>query len=363
MRRILAGLAIALSVAAYGAHASAQEVSDADKAKAKELFVAGVKLFKKGQHAQALEKFKSSYELRPHWRLHLNIGLCFKELSMYTEAKEQFDEFLQKGAEKMDDASLEQVFAELEELKGIIAVLSIDVINPGATVKLDGKEVGTSPILGPVEVNPGSHVLEVEMEGHHSYREEFLLSKGEQKDFAVTLEEKPEEKTVTPVDPAPGEGEKKKTRGKAAPAFWAMGGLTLALAGGATAMGVLTLKKKQELDDLDQSTEDSYSYPGGYTEQGYEDYLDERKKIQDDGKLFGILTTSLMAAAGAALVATVVTGIVTHPFAPKEQQPEGESDAEPPPEAVPAEATPEVALQVAPVPLPDGAMIVLGGTF
>ncbi len=356
MSRILAALAIALCVAAYGTRASAQEVSDADKAEAKTLFTAGVKLFKKGQHAQALEKFQASYELRPHWRLHLNIGLCFKELSMYTEAKEQFDEFLQKGAEEMDDASLEQVFSELEELKSIIAVLGIDVINPGATIKLDGKEVGTSPILGPIEVNPGSHVLEVVMKGHKPFREEFLLSKGEQKDFTVTLEALPEEETVTPVGPLPGEGEKKKTRGKAAPAFWAMGGLTLALAGGATAMGVLTLKKKQELDDLDSSTEDSY--PAGYTPAGHEDYLDERKQIQDDGKLFGILTTSLMAAAGAALVATVVAGVVTHPFAPKEEQPGGEDGATPP-----AEAEPGVALQVAPVPLPDGAMLMFGGTF
>jgi hypothetical protein len=136
-----------------------------------------------------------------------------------------------------------------------------------------------------------------------------------------------------------------------------MGGLTLALAGGATAMGVLTLKKKQELDDLDQSTEDSWN-DGGYSTQAEEDYLDERKQIQDDGKLFGILTTSFMAAAGAALVATVVAGVLTHPFAPKEEQPEGEGGTEPPPEA-----TPGVALQVAPVPLPDGAMLVLGGTF
>ncbi len=354
MRRILAALAIAMCVAAYGAHANAQEVSDADKAEAKELFAAGVGLFKKGQHAQALEKFQASYELRPHWRLHLNIGLCFKELSMYTEAKAEFDEFLQKGAEKMDDASLEQVFTELEDLKNIIAVLGIDVLNPGATVKLDGKEVGTSPILGPIEVNPGSHVLEVVMKGHKPFKEEFLLSKGEEKNFTVTLEALPEEKTVTPVGPFPGEGqETKKTRGKAAPAFWAMGGLTLALAGGATAMGVLTIKKKQELDDLDSSTEDSY--PEGYTLAGHEDYLEERRNIQDDGKLFGILTTSFMAAAGAALVATVVAGVITHPFAPKEEQPEGE----PPPEA----ATPGVALQLAPVPLPDGAMLMLGGTF
>jgi hypothetical protein len=119
-------------------------------------------------------------------------------------------------------------------------------------------------------------------------------------------------------------------------------------------MGVLTLKKKQELDDLDSSTRDSY--PDGYTPQGHEDYLEERKQIQDDGKLFGILTTSMMAAAGAALVGTIVAGVLTHPFAPKEEQPGGEPQ--------PETATPGVALQVAPVPLPEGGgMIVLGGTF
>jgi hypothetical protein len=348
MPRILTALAVSLSIMAAPVYG---QVSAEDKAKAKELFSKGVGLYKKGKHAQALENFKQSFKLRPHWRLHLNIGLCYKELSMYTEAKAEFEAFVKGGKDKLDEASKETVSAELEELKGIIAVLEIEVANHGATVKLDGKQVGTSPLLDDVEVNPGSHVIDVVMDGHKPHHEEFLLSKGEKKQFSITLEVLPQEEPV-PVGPEP---EEKKTRHKAAPAFWALGGLTVALAGGATAMGVLTIKKKGELDDLDKAQRDLY--PDGYTPAVHDDYLDERKEVQDSGKLFGILTTAFMAGAGAALVATVVVGVVTHPFAPKEQQPE--------PEEAPVEtAEPGVALQIAPLPLPEGGgMVVVGGTF
>jgi tetratricopeptide (TPR) repeat protein len=345
MRRIVATLALAASFSATPAFADAP--SEEDVAKAKELFVEAVKLYKAGKHAQALTKFQKSYELRPHWKLHLNIGLCFKELSMYTEAKEEYEAFVKEGKDGLSEDEREVVKGELEELASTIAVLDIEVVNHGARVRLDGKDVGLAPLTGPVEVNPGAHVLEVVMEGHRIYHEEFLLSKGESKEFSITLEALPTGELPPPPPPA-GEVEG-KTRGKAAPAFWAMGGLALALAGGATAMGVITIKKKNELDDLDAEQQDLYD-SGGYTEDGHARYIDDRGKIQDDGKLFGMLTTIFMAAAGAALVGTVVAGVLTHPFAPRQEKPASGSE-------------PGVALKLAPVPLPDGGMLVVAGAF
>jgi len=344
MRTLLAALAIAMMVSGP---AMGQEVSEENKAKSKELFTKGIELFKNGKHAQALESFKASYEARPHWKLHLNIGLCYKELSMYTEAKAELQLFIDEGKDQVDKASLETVNNELEALAGIIAVLDIEVTNEGAVIKLDGKEEGVAPLTEPLDVNPGSHVLDVQLENHKPYHEEFLLSKGEKKEISVTLERVVVE-VGSVTGPAPVEEE--ATRGKGAPAFWAMGALALALGGGAIATGVLALQKKQDLDKLDKDQDDLYA-SGGYSEDVHRDYLKERRGIQDDGKLFGYLTTGLMAGAGAALVATVVAGALTHPFAPKGEEQE--------PEAAPA----PVAFQIAPVPTSDGALLVVAGTF
>jgi len=199
MKAICAALATSLLLASTGAWA--QEPSKKDVAEAKSLFKEGIGLYKNGKHAQALEKFRSSYELRPHWKLHLNIGLCYKELAMYTAAKTEFAAFIEEGGGKVNADEKKQVLMELENLEKIIAVLDIDAGPTGAEIQLDGKSQGLAPLDDPIEVDPGSHVLEVSLEGHYPYREEFLVSKGEQKSVQVTLEKEPEEVPDEPVEP------------------------------------------------------------------------------------------------------------------------------------------------------------------
>jgi hypothetical protein len=119
-----------------------------------------------------------------------------------------------------------------------------------------------------------------------------------------------------------------------------MGGLTLALAGGAVATGVLSLKKHDEVESLDRKTRDLYD-AGGYSDAAHQDYLDERRPIFDTGKSLGYATTGLMVAASAALVGTIVAGVVTRPFSKQEK----------------------LSLHLSPVFLPGGGMAVVGGSF
>jgi tetratricopeptide (TPR) repeat protein len=81
--------------------------SEDDKKKAKKLFSEGVSYFGAGKHAQALEAFQKSYKLRPHWAIRYNLGLCYKELGMYTKAKEEFLDFLEEGGKEVKAATKE----------------------------------------------------------------------------------------------------------------------------------------------------------------------------------------------------------------------------------------------------------------
>jgi hypothetical protein len=322
---ILVWLAAVLATAPLGAQ---EEVA---VAKAKVLFIEGVELFKDGQHAQALEKFQASYALRPHWRLHLNIGLCFMELSMFTRAKAAFDAFVTEGKDEIKKSERTQVEAELAKLEKIIAVLEIRIVTAGAVVELDGKNVVEAAAAGSIDVDPGAHVIKAFLEGHEPYREEFLVSKAERRTFEIELVPLQQEGPVEPADPGP------PSSGKAA--FWVTGGLTLALAAGAVATGVLALQKHDDVTALDRQTDDLFE-SGGYSDASYEAYLDERRPMAESGKTLGYVTTALMAAAGAALVGTVVAGVLTKPFSRQERP-----------------------VQVAPVPVEQGGMLVVAGSF
>ncbi len=314
----------------------AQEIGEEEKAQAKALFDEGVELYKEGQHAQALESFQKSFEIRPHWRLHLNIGLCYKEMSMYTRARTEFDAFITEGKGELDAAALKLVNAELENLDGIIAVLDIESRVEGALVELDGSNVGEEALEGPLEVDPGFHVLKATLEGKVFFREEFLVSKGEHRTFEIAIEE-PEE---TIEAPPPEPEKKKKTSGsKKSPAVWVMSALTIALAATAVATGIVALKKHGDVADLDSQATDLFE-SGGLTEDAKNDYLSKRASATDSGKAAGYATTVFIAAAGASLAATIAVGVVT-------RSGKGEKSS----------------VALAPVPLEDGGMLVVSGSF
>jgi tetratricopeptide (TPR) repeat protein len=321
----MAGLLACLTLALP---ARAQE----ETSEAKELFEKGVKLYKEGQHAEALEKFQESYEIRPHWRLHLNIGLCYMEMSMYTRARVEFDAFIKEGAGELDENAQDLVDAELEKLDAIVAILYIEVLVEDALIELDGTDVSEKASSGPVEVDPGFHVLKASRDGEVFFKEEFLLSKADRRAFTIGAlpEEKGEEQEAPPVD--------EKQARKTSPAVWALAALTVAFTGTAVATGVVAVQKHDDVEKLDREATDLFE-SGGLTEEAKQDYLDKRADSADTGKALGYATTAFIAAAGASLAATIVVAAVTR--SGKKEKP----------------------VALSPVPVEGGGMLVVSGTF
>jgi len=317
--------------------ALAQGGQDAkDKAKAKKLFKEGVSYFESGKHAQALEAFQKSYELKPHWAIRFNLGLCYKELGMYTKAKEEFLGFIEEGGADVKEATEKEVEKELAFLNGIIAVIEIDVNVADAEIWMDGKFFDNAPLADKVDLDPGSHLLTIQKHGYETYEEEFILSKGERKSFKISLspsktgpteivdtggkkkkDKKKKDKEITD-DTVTGDTETPKppkTRKKwALPLFAASLSLAVACIGTGSAMLAMAYVKKGEMDDLD--TEWGPQILGGTCDETcYRSYITERNDIADQGKLFATLTPVFFGVAGAAAVVTIVAVVVGHPFA------------------------------------------------
>ncbi len=328
----MAGLLACLSLALP---ARAQD----ETAEAKELFEKGVKLYKQGQHAEALEKFQKSFEIRPHWRLHLNIGLCYMEMSMYTRARAEFDAFITEGAGELDEHAQELVDAELEKLDAIVAVLYIEILIDDALVELDGTDVGEKARAGPVEVDPGFHVLKASLQGEVFFKEEFLLSKADRRAFTIDAGLDGQSQEPEAVKKPEKKKPKKKAGSKTSPAVWVLGALTVALSATAVTTGVVALKKHGDVEDLDGQALDLFE-SGGLTEDARRDYLSKRADATDSGKALGYATTAFIVAAGASLAATIAVAVATR-SGKKEKK----------------------AVALSPVPLEDGGMLVVTGSF
>jgi hypothetical protein len=145
-------MAAALVVALVST-ASAQ--SEEDKAKARAGMAEGAKLLDRKQYEPALRQFEESYRLVASAKILFNIGVAKRGLGRKAEALEAFEAFLEQSpfAPAPSRAQAEKARDQLRQQVGFV---QIDVDVAGASVSVDGRPVGTSPIgkLVPVDLGP-----------------------------------------------------------------------------------------------------------------------------------------------------------------------------------------------------------------
>jgi hypothetical protein len=140
-------------------------------------------------------------------------------------------------AERLADARAR--IAELEQRVGRVAL----AIEPaGARVLVDGRELGTTPLTEPLRVGPGTHVIEVRLDGFAELRREVTVAQGERVEIvaALTATGSTEvEPPPLPVAPLPEDQAVEEEDGGIATEWWFWTILGVVVAGGAVTAGVL----------------------------------------------------------------------------------------------------------------------------
>jgi hypothetical protein len=290
--------------------------------KSKEYFERGIILYKAGDYKGALENFLTSYDLRPHPKLKYNIGLCYLKLGFTARALNEWQGFISK--EKYD---IEPEIADsLSEIMATVVVtvgrLFVNVDADGAGVSVDGESFGESPLGRPVFVEPGKHVVTVTGPDGAVREKSVTLGVGETREIHITLAEGPEKaetqkakkrkKTAGPAGLSSKKpGRKKVIRGF----FYLVLGLTAGALGAAAGTGILAMQKKDDIKALDEACrEDGCNQ---IDEETYLAYRAKRSDLYDEGKLFGDVSTSLFAAAGALAVTGIVLFVFSRPLIEK----------------------------------------------
>jgi hypothetical protein len=307
LRRCAAALVLT-TASGTGAAAAPARAEVPISAAARMHFVAGVRLLTDPagpRYEEAYQEFRVAYADSPSPHILGNAGLCAMKLERDEEAIRAYEKYL-TSVPDLDPAERRQIESDLGTLRASLVRVSlqvdvsdvriVDVRTPiqGAPItNVYGPYAAGSIQLG---IHPGHHTISVRREGYvnatweldgvpsASLTQSFALRKvGSERERAPMIE--------PPRPPPPPDRLARPTP----PAFFALGGVTLALGAAGVATGVTSVIKRKDFDQINNGT-----------------MVADAQSLHDTGQRLNAATDALFATAIAAAVVTIVL-YVTRP--------------------------------------------------
>jgi hypothetical protein len=149
-----------------------------EREQAKQLFDAGLKLMRMDDFAGATANFERSVGLYPTQNSLFNLANCYKAVQRYTDALNVLARLRRQFGDRLKPEIKEAADRQEQEIQSLVARLTIRTVPADAKVKIDGREVGTGPTLGPVMLGPGDHQVETSRPGYQDVRRSLQLVSG-----------------------------------------------------------------------------------------------------------------------------------------------------------------------------------------
>jgi hypothetical protein len=225
-------LAAVLAAVALAAPALAADPAPADLAAARQLFGEGKDLEKQNAWADALDKFKKVAEVKMTPQVRFHMALCEENLGRLVSALNGFD-LASEEARRAGSVAAEVAAnapARAEALRKRVPVLKISVEGhvDRSHILLDGSAV-TPALLGTeIPVDPGAHLVEVQLDGKITDHKKVTLAERGSETVELTIDEGP-----APVGDQPKTQDAAGSSGSRAPAIvaGAVGVVALGTAG------------------------------------------------------------------------------------------------------------------------------------
>lgn len=314
LRRSVAALVLAAALAPTSALA---QVSDADKATARDLTVEGISLLEKRDYAAAADRFKRADSLFHAPTILLGLARAYVGLGKLLAAQEAYSRVTHEPVPANASAAFTNAIAdahkELAALAPRVPGVVIQVKGPAEPqVTLDGAPVPVAALGVKRPVDPGQHVVKVLAPGFSPAEAAFTVAEG--KIGSVTVELKPgaggppapppigpaQPVTPTPIEPPPSEPDKPASSTQKTLGFVGIGVGAAGLVMGAVTGGLALSKRSALLEKC----------PDGHCPKGSEA---ANQSAIDGYNTMGTVSTVGFIAGGA----LAVTGVVLLVTAPK----------------------------------------------
>ncbi|WP_437736986.1 PEGA domain-containing protein [Sorangium sp. So ce1335] len=150
---------------AASAPAAPRPLSETLTGEAKAEYEAARILFNDGDYRNAIIKFERAYELSRDPRLLWNIALCQKNLKRYTRLLATIEQLLRDAGPQLTEQDRKDAAELIEATKAYVSRLDLQASEAGATVLVDGEEVGQTPLREPVLLDIGTRKIRVTKRG------------------------------------------------------------------------------------------------------------------------------------------------------------------------------------------------------
>ena len=189
MVRPLLALAVLLSLAVAPDVARAQEPSESEMAAARELFQSGLEHARAGRWDDARADFERSWSIAQVPTTLLNLAGAQAESGQLVAALESYREFLPLATGRRAARYRVQAEEALAALEARVPKLelSIDGLQEGDVITVDGDEISQAIVGVPLPVDPGPHEVVVTRSGAEVGRGEITLSEGGTQPLVVEL--------------------------------------------------------------------------------------------------------------------------------------------------------------------------------
>ncbi len=260
----------ALGAFLFTAHAGvAAAETAADKATAREAATEGIRLFRAGKYADALDRLKRAealYDVPVHL---LYIARCQNKLGQLVEAAESYrsiDHYeLPPGAPEAWISAVNEGRKELAAIEPRVPSLRIIAVPanaPEPVLQIDGAPVAAAVIGIPRPINPGKHHVELAATGYANATADVDVAEATQKDLTLTLVAQSNPSAGANPGPAPAMDIRTATSSSNPTLFGFMFGLRL---GGALPTGKILAYRDLSGNTSDLNVSDAFQ-PGGSLE-------------------------------------------------------------------------------------------------
>jgi len=244
MRRLLAMLVLALSLAATPARASDNASREAAKH-----FQRGVDLYNDGDFRGALVEFKKAYSVWPRANVLYDIGQTEYQLLDYASALKTMERYLAETGPNA--AHRQEVESTVEVLRGRVGRIILTTDGGACDVLVDDQPAGTTPLDAPLLVSVGPRKVAVHCAGDRAAIKRLEVAAGE----SVRVELKVPPAPIAAVRSAMEAGGAAKESAPSVPGKgWTTGWIISGVLVAATvAMGTTTLVEQSRLSSLRNS--------------------------------------------------------------------------------------------------------------
>lgn len=149
-----------------------QPTTPADDAKeaARDHFTKGVAYQKQEQWGAALTEFLEARRLYPESASSTrNAVVCLQKLQRYDEALDLYETLLRDYGDRLPKDAKENAEKHLAEVRALVSTVDVKGALDGASIIVNGRFRGTTPLPGPLRIGPGHHEIRAYKEGYDPY--------------------------------------------------------------------------------------------------------------------------------------------------------------------------------------------------